>query len=190
MGQIYSAIKKLRKESRLSEREASEAASVSRRTLRSFEASETSVNFSTAEKLASQFNREAILLVAPSEPCRPEDTIVVTSSLIMKNGEDSWKTHLFDFVDSFRRTYDPRLTLLPPMSECSPKTKALLASTVSHLCRSVEMEVPAWALKNYFLESPWFPSETEKLKAMAILESPASFRANNIFVLENFLDRV
>jgi hypothetical protein len=36
---------------------------------------------------------------------------------------------------------------------------------------------------------PWFVSEVNSLYAMALFDSPLAFRNNNIFVLENFLNR-
>jgi len=51
------------------------------------------------------------------------------------------------------------------------------------------VESPPWAMRSYYLPEPWFVSEVESLKAMAIQESPLFFRRNNIFVLDNFLSR-
>lgn len=94
-----------------------------------------------------------------------------------------------NLVDEFRRTLDVRLIFLPPPSELDKSLSAMLSSIVLYLCDEAEIEAPTWAKKRVDLPTPWFVSETESLKAMAILESPLVFRRNNIFVLENFLER-
>ena len=71
------------------------------------------------------------------------------------------------------------------------KEHALIYSTVHYLCfREFQVSVPKWAEKSLWLKDPWFVSGVESLKAMALVESPAEFRANHIFVLKNFLSRV
>jgi len=90
----------------------------------------------------------------------------------------------------FRRTKDVRLVLLAPSLKLDRKLVALIASTTIELCHEIGLETPHWAKQNFFLESPWFVSGSEALKPMAILESPLAFRRNNIFVLDNFLQRI
>jgi len=51
------------------------------------------------------------------------------------------------------------------------------------------MHAPDWAQKDHCLPEPWFVAEMESLKASALVESPAYYKKNNIFVLENFLKR-
>lgn len=94
-----------------------------------------------------------------------------------------------NLVDEFRRTLDPRLLLLPPVRDLALELKALLASIVMSLCGEAGMNVPGWARKRHPLPTPWFVAEVESLKAMALVESPLPFRRNNIFVLDNFLQR-
>lgn len=104
-------------------------------------------------------------------------------------GFESWKTHLFDFVDSFRARPAPEL-LDPPMEGLDPRLHALWASVVEALCAEKSLRAPAWCRGVPSLDHPWFVAGVENLKATALVESPVWFRARNIFVLGNFLDRV
>ncbi len=112
------------------------------------------------------------------------------SYLVLRDGNSSWKIHYMNLVDEFRRTLDPRLILLPPPAELSVDLKAMLAGIVQSLCDELAIDSPPWSLRRYDLEKPWFVSETESLKASAILESPLAFRRNQIFVGSNFLQRM
>ena len=94
-----------------------------------------------------------------------------------------------ELVDGFRRTLDPRLLLLPPPPGLPAELHALLASVVLALCWEAGIDPPSWARVRRFLPRPFFPSETESLKASALVESPLAFRRNNIYVLDNFLER-
>ncbi len=76
------------------------------------------------------------------------------------------------------------------MPEVSLKLKALLASVVESLCMKFELDIPSWCKSISSLSDPWFLAETESLKAAALLESPAIFRKRNLFVFENFLERL
>ncbi len=103
--------------------------------------------------------------------------------------DGKWKIHFFNFVDAFRRSKNPDLVKNPPGEDLGEKERALLCSITFELCRELRVEVPKWALQKHTLKEPWFVSGMESLKAMAIVESPATFKLNNIFVLENFLSR-
>ncbi len=130
-----------------------------------------------------------MLSIVPKELPNSDLSIVGISSFICRDGFDSWKIHVFDFVDFFRQAKDLRLIFLPPMSCLDGRLKALLASIVCQLCSEIGCIPPDWALQEYYLEKPWFVSEIQSLKATTILESPLAFRRNNIFVLKNFLQR-
>ena len=108
---------------------------------------------------------------------------------ISRDGFDSWKLHLMNFVDEFRRSADMRLVLLPPVMDFDKRLKSLLASTVSALCAEIESAPPDWVFLDHYLNRPWFVAEMESLKASALQESPYHFRCNNIFTLANFLKR-
>ena len=113
------------------------------------------------------------------------DSIEDVSLRIVEDGFDSWKLHLFNFVDRFRDTRDLQLIAAGPVDELDPLLRALMASTVETLCDTV----PAWCRGIEALKEPWFVAGIENLKASALSESPALFRVRNIFVLENFLSR-
>jgi len=105
------------------------------------------------------------------------------------HGED-WKIAFMDFVDGFRRR--PSLVLLkrdPITLKPNPKMYALMQSICIQLCLEQGLPVKGWLLKRSFLREPWFVSGLKNFYAMALRESPVSFRKNNIFVLENFLSR-
>ena len=94
-------------------------------------------------------------------------------------------------MDAFRKAESKQDYIqCPPCENLHPNIKALFASSVEALCVEQGLEIPNWCASINALECPWFVSETENLKAMALVESPALFRKRNLFVLENFLSRV
>lgn len=139
--------------------------------------------------LAQVFERQVEVLVSAGDVFSEYST-VATALKIERDGIDSWKIHIFDLVDEFRRTVDGRLIILPPPHNFDRRISALLASTVRTLCEELGVSAPRWATLRYFIPTPWFPADSNSLKASAILESPLYFRANNIFVLSNFLSRM
>jgi transcriptional regulator with XRE-family HTH domain len=179
----------LRRASDLSERSVADAGKISRGTLRQVEQLEISnVTARSLSQVAEHFNRDVDVVLSCAE-IFSEYSSVALFYKIERDGFDSWATHLFDLVDEFRRTLDTRLILLPPPKQTDLKLIALVASTVKALCDEVEIAAPSWACKRYYLPVPWFVSEMNSLKASALLESPLPYRANNIFVLNNFLER-
>lgn len=117
------------------------------------------------------------------------DSVEDISIRIHLEGADSWKLHLFDFIDAFRRDRTICQIARPPILDMDSRLQALIASTVESLCHETGVLIPAWCHGIPALTHPWFVSEMENLKAMALIESPVYFRARNIFVLENFLKR-
>ena len=109
------------------------------------------------------------------------------SARVAKDG--NWKLHYFNLVDALRHTKDPELIKNPPSTKLGEKERALLASIVSSIGLEIGIETPKWAKEQSPLKEPWFVSGMENLKAIAIAESPVSFKKNNIFVMENFLAR-
>ena len=109
---------------------------------------------------------------------------------IQQDGFDSWKIHLFNFVDRFRKDQDASLIEHAPIQELDPKLQALMASSMEMLCHEIRVERPPWGRGVPALDHPWFVAGIENLKAAALVESPSFYRARNIFVLGNFLDRV
>lgn len=173
----------------LSERAASISAKVSRGTWRVITERKATVELKSAAAAAHALGVQLILLLTHQEACSDFSTVAV-SFRVLQDGVQSWKIHFMNFVDEFRRTWDPRLILLPPPSELPLKLKGLLAAIVLTLGEEAGIDSPEWARKRYDLEKPWFVSETESLKATALLESPLHFRRNGIFVGANFLERV
>jgi hypothetical protein len=119
-----------------------------------------------------------------------EDSLMVASIRITTDGFASWPLHLFNFVDAFKSAPADSLVQTPPVEELDGKLKCLFASTVETLCADQNIDIPGWCYGVRGLDDPWFVSEMQSLKAMALVESPVRFRKRNIFVLGNFLDRV
>lgn len=189
MIRFYLPFSHLRRVPQLSERTVMLMSGLSRGAVRQLESPSTgNVTINSIHKLASIFERDVDVLVGSQEIFSEYSTVAIALK-IARDGLDSWKTHLFDFVDEFRRTVDARLIILPPPGGTEDKIAALIASTVRALCEEVSIDTPSWALRRRFLPKPWFVAEINSLKASAILESPIQFRANNIFVHDNFLAR-
>ena len=135
------------------------------------------------EKIAGIIGYELIL-----EQKMPAHSVVEVTSSVAQDG--NWKIHYFNFVDTFRRTKDLRLISMPPNENLTDKEFSLISAIVNQLCLELNMNAPDWAQTSRAkLNLPWFVAGVENLKAMAIVESPMSFRRNNIFVLNNFLNR-
>lgn len=117
------------------------------------------------------------------------DSVADASLRIRVDGFESWKIHLFNCVDRFRATLSMLLVKNPPVEDVDPKIRALFAATVESLCLEVGQAAPTWCRAVDSLGEPWFVAGVENLKSMALVESPACFRARNIFVLANFLWR-
>ena len=66
-----------------------------------------------------------------------------------------------------------------------------IAATAEELARRYSVQCPEWTTgKGRALHRPWFASDLASLRAVLLLESPAPFRARNLFVSENALSRV
>jgi hypothetical protein len=115
-------------------------------------------------------------------------SIIETKRIIEQKPED-WLIPFMEFVDDFRRTKD--INMIQKAFELTdPKIDSILASTIEYLCHEMHLETPNWVWDIPVCREPWFVSGIESLKAVTICESPVYFRRRNIFVLENFLDRV
>jgi DNA-binding phage protein len=182
------SLRGLMKSKQLSERALAQSSQISRLTLRSALLPHQDARISTWAKIAKSLDRQ-IYLVAEHAQTIAECSAQASGYQVLRDGPDSWKIHYMNFVDEFRRTLDGRLILLPPPKELEVPLKALLSSIVCYLCHEVEMAIPDWAQKRFVLSEPWFPSESESLKALMIRETPIEFRKNQIFVGENFLRR-
>ncbi len=187
---IYTNFSYLRKALALSEAQVASKASVSRLTVRQLQSEDANPTLKTMSQLAQSLHKEVFLFLAPEGEEVLSRSSTVAVSLFVSQDEESWPLHYMELVDTFRRSNDFRLFLLPPVRELSPRMTALLASVVCALSAEVDLPPPEWAKRSYFLPKPWFPSEMESLKALALRDSPIHFRKNNIFVQDNFLKRV
>jgi len=185
-----SLLTKLRRAKKLSERELASAVHLARETIRNCERDLYRAKIEHLESIARHLESQVLLAVVPNTPAKSECSTVALSLAVQRDGFDSWKIHFMDLVDEFRRSSDLRLLILPPIGELDERLRAMLASIVCALCNESELEPPEWAQREYFLPRPWFVAGVESLKASALVEAAPEFRRNNIFVQENFLQRV
>lgn len=187
---MRSFLRYLRKHHKMSERVIAQSCDLARDTVRNCEHHLTQMKVETVAKLAKQFGYDAQLIVVPNGDVISDLSVVAVSSAIEKDGFDSWKIHIFNMVDAFRKNPDVRQLMLPPVRSLDLRIRALISATVRVLCDEVELDPPSWTLQNIFLPEPWFVAGMESLKASSLLETPVHFRRHNIFVLENFLERL
>lgn len=181
----------VRKQRGVSQRGLAKRASVSFRGIQLLEQGRHNWRVMTLARVAEALNlpgQGVDLVVANFLRMQPDSVQEISIRMIL-DGFESWKTHLFDFVDAFRAMGDGAL-LDPPVSGIDARLQALCASTVETLCAERGLRVPAWCAGVPSLGQPWFVSGIENLKAAALVESPVWFRVRNIFVLGNFLSRV
>jgi DNA-binding phage protein len=188
MAQYIEQLRYILRKRKISERALAQKSGVSRGTLRSILHGGANFRLNSLSRLLDVLGGQATV-IAHVEEGLADCSSIATSINIRQDGFKSWKLHLMNMVDEFRRTRDVRLILLPPTHSLDNRIKALMASTVVELCSEVELRAPEWASRSYFLTRPWFVSGSESLKASAIVESPLAFRRNNIFVHSNFLSR-
>ncbi len=100
-----------------------------------------------------------------------------------------WKLYFYDFVDEFRRKKDFQM-LAESFELSDEKIDALLASTVEKLCEELNVPIPDWIKEIPACRKPYFVSGLENLKDASIVQSPLKFKVRNVFVTENFLNRI
>lgn len=109
---------------------------------------------------------------------------------------ESFDLCIASFLDEFyaapnaaRLSTEPNL-LAPVLADPGRVQDAYLAAVAEHLAYTHGFPIPSWVgNKNRKLHRPWFASQLAGLRAVLILESPAAFRARNLFVSENALSR-
>jgi hypothetical protein len=109
---------------------------------------------------------------------------------------ESFDLCIANFLDEFyaapnaaRLSTEPNL-LAPVLADPGRVQDAYLAAVAEHLAYTHGFPIPSWVGdKNRKLHRPWFASQLAGLRAVLILESPAAFRARNLFVSENALSR-
>lgn len=119
----------------------------------------------------------------------PESVFISSLSLLTAKSKDC-TNYFFNFIDAARKKRDPKYWATPPHVDLAQKWKALFASSVETLCDEMGFDYPEWCGAILPLTTPLFPANLENLKASALVESPIHFRKRNIFVLDNFLQRV
>jgi len=184
-------IRDARRRGGFSQREFSRLAGISFKGIQLLERPGHDARLSTLEKVADALGLPAagVRWVVERYLAQEPDSAYCVSVRVHLGGPDSWKVHLFDFVDRFRADPAAARVRIPPIVELAPHLAALLASTVDALCDEVGSEPPSWSAGVEPLPRPWFVSGVESLKASALIESPVRFRQRNLFVLSNFLAR-
>jgi hypothetical protein len=124
---------------------------------------------------------------------RPK-TLAAVAQLAL--GGDLFDPCLANFLDEFYAApnatalTDRPALLMPRFGELGRVQDAYLAATAEELARVYELPVPEWTGGDErALHRPWFASQLAALRAVLILESPAAFRARNLFISENALSR-
>jgi transcriptional regulator with XRE-family HTH domain len=108
-------IRDARKRRRLSQRELSRRAGVSFRGVQLLETPGHDCRLSTLEKVADALGlpSEGVRWVLERYLREDPDSAFSASLRILRDGFDSWKTHLIDFVDRFRADPAPGLIATP-----------------------------------------------------------------------------
>ncbi|MCW5559869.1 MAG: hypothetical protein KIT22_18785 [Verrucomicrobiae bacterium] len=110
---------------------------------------------------------------------------------------ESFDHCLANFLDEFYAApsalalADVPALLAPARWELGQVQDAYLAAAAEELARDQNFPIPAWvAAETRQLRRPWFASPLAAVRAVLLLESPAAFRARNLFVSGNALTRV
>ena len=168
----------------LSQRALAARAGVAFRTVQLIEAGRHDARLSTVRRLTAALGLPGREVFVPAG-----DALADAADSIVRDGFQSWKLHLFDFVDAFRRAPAARAVERSPSLRTPPRLMALMAAVVERLCGERGLPVPLWCGGVRPLPEPWFVSGVENLKAAALLESPPEFRRRGVFVMSGFLDR-
>lgn len=90
------------------------------------------------------------------------------------------------FLDDFyAASPENRATMIAerPALTGDSRFDAYLAALAEYLAVHYQLPVPAWVEEpERFLEQWWFPTQFKSLHALAIVQSPASFKRRGIFV--------
>lgn len=110
---------------------------------------------------------------------------------------ESFDRSLANFLDEFyaapnREAFSDSPPLLGPRFPGRGQVQdAYLAAVAEELSSKRGWPTPGWVTdESRKLHRPWFASSLASLRAVLILESPAAFRARNLFVSQNALSRV
>lgn len=110
----------------------------------------------------------------------------------IRSGEDPWIC-LREFLDGFRAAGEgERAALLGERPDLTGDRRfdAYLAALAEYLAVLHDLSVPPWVHEpERFLDRWWFPTAFRSLHALALVQSPASFRRRGIFVDETEFQR-
>ena len=122
------------------------------------------------------------------------DTLACVAELSI--GGDSFDRCIANFLDGFYASPSGAAlmlvppTLAPSQGDLGRIRDAYLAATAEELAAKHGLRVPEWTgTPDRALHTPWFASSLDALRAVLLVESPAAFRARNLFVSENALSR-
>jgi hypothetical protein len=114
----------------------------------------------------------------------------------IEGGTDGWVA-VGDFVDDWRRsTPEERAAMIeaePGSSTSTRRWVSLVAAAVDYLARTSDprFDVPAWALStDTVLDEPWFLLPGVSIRMHQLVDTPAAFKARNIFGGDRILSRV
>lgn len=99
----------------------------------------------------------------------------------------SQREELANFIDDFRRTKD--INSILDRVEQTDRVSFLFAATAHQLCIELSMTIPSWLKEFHYLKDPYFVSEIDDFKFLALRDSPPAFKIRNIFITKNFLSR-
>ena len=109
---------------------------------------------------------------------------------------DSFDRCLANFLDEFYIAPNAEALANAPellassLGELGQVQDAYLAATAEKLASDNQFPVPTWTDEDVRkLHRPWFASSLAALRTVLLLESPAAFRARNLFISENALTR-
>lgn len=123
---------------------------------------------------------------------QPQTAVETVEMLV--DTDDHWLA-IGQFLDDWRRTPIERrreLVANPPREVGGEALRwaALLAAAVEWLCYQDGLTFPLWTARPaYRLKEPWFLYPGWRLRAWQLVDTPAPFKARNIFGGDRILER-
>ncbi|HPI41792.1 MAG TPA: hypothetical protein PLJ21_13360 [Pseudobdellovibrionaceae bacterium] len=98
------------------------------------------------------------------------------------------RLQLAQFIDDFLQSKD--LSSISQRVRLKDPLASLFIATAHQLTLDFKLKTPEWLMNYTPLKEPYFVSELEGMKMLALRDSPYAFRLRNIYVTRNFLQRV